>query len=263
MLTSRTRGWGPAWLSESVYKATVTEFADRLCSLVESSLPLAVVSDGSQDHWNVVGPAIITGATRHLRALLALESFRSKVISYQLLRSLFEYVVTYAWIAADPDSRTEEWLKYDFKQRLKADNDFRELGEALLTDEKREWVESQLPEVAPMPDLVSRSRQADEAWAETLDELDEYLPEEHRRFRRLYPLIYRNASQFTHPSSSSVDAFLTRDGDQLHIGEENRSERDPVLTGTGVLASGLAVAATASGTLGLSVDAVRQALTPR
>ena len=67
-------------------------FSDRLCSIVESRLPLAVESDGSQDDWNVVGPAIIAAATRHLRALESLkDALPSKVIGYQLLRSLYEY----------------------------------------------------------------------------------------------------------------------------------------------------------------------------
>ena len=33
--------------------------AERLCSLVESRLPLTVDSDGSEEDWNVVGPAIL------------------------------------------------------------------------------------------------------------------------------------------------------------------------------------------------------------
>ena len=34
--------------------------------------------------------------------------------------------------------------------------------------------------------------------------LEGYLPEENRSFRALYPLIYRNGSQFTHPSTHAL-----------------------------------------------------------
>jgi hypothetical protein len=239
----------------------VPHFADRLCSLVESRLPLTVESDRSQDDWNVVGPAIIAAATRHLRALESLKStFPSKVIAYQLLRSLYEYVVTYAWVAADPDGRSRQWLKYDFNYRLKMDDDFRELGEALLADDTREWIDAQLPDVVPMTDVLSRARKADEAWGETLAQLDGYLSEDLRSFHRLYPLIYRNGSQFTHPSSHVVETFVTRDGNEIVIGEERETDRDPVITGTGVLAAGLAVCVTASPALAVSLDDIRQAL---
>jgi hypothetical protein len=91
----------------------VPDFADRLCTLVESRLPLTVESDGSQDDWDVVGPAILVAAARHLRAIAHLqERFPSGVIGWQLLRSLFEYVTSYPWVAADAEARAARWLKY-------------------------------------------------------------------------------------------------------------------------------------------------------
>jgi uncharacterized protein DUF5677 len=239
----------------------VPTFADRLCGLVEARLPLTVESDGSEDDWSVVGPAILAAAARHLRAITHMqETFPSAVIGWQVVRSLFEYVATYAWIAADPAARTEPWLKYDYVYRLKLDDDFRELGETFLEEDDRQRIEGLLPAVAAMPDLVSRTRFADEAWAETLQELDGYLPEENRSFRRLYPVIYRSGSRFTHPSSHVVDAFVSGDSPQLAVGDERPLERDLPVVGTGILAAGLGVAVTASPALALTVDEIRQAL---
>lgn len=183
------------------------DYAERLCSLFEARLPLAIESDGQEDDWNVIGPAMLAGAVRHLRAIAQLQtSLPSGVISWQLVRSMFEYVATYCWIAADPATRTEQWLKSDYVQRLKLDNDFRELGDELLAKDERQRIVDFRPEAAEMPgSLVDRAKQADAAWADRVRELAASLPEENRSFRALYPLIYRNASRFTHPSSHAVN----------------------------------------------------------
>lgn len=244
------------------YNSSVTDFADRLCTLIESRLPLTVESDGTQDDWNVVAPAILVAAAQHLRAVAHLqETFPSGVIGWQLLRSLFEDVTTYAWVAAEPETRAARWLKYDYEYRLKLANDFQQLGEEFVSEAERQKIEAALPDVVAMPDLLSRTRAADEAWAETLQGLDDYLPEENRSFRRLYPLIYRNGSQFTHPSSHVVDRFVARADEQhLVIGDEQAPGRDLAVIGSGILAAGLTIAVAATPALAISLDEIRQGL---
>ena len=231
--------------------------------LFEARLPLAIESDGREDEWNVIGPAMLAGAARHLRAIVHLQKrFPSAVIGWQLVRSMFEYVATYSWIAADPATRAEQWLKSDYVQRLKLDNDFHELGDGFLTDEARRRVADFRPEAAEMPgSLVDRTKQADEAWADQVRELAGSLPEENRSFRALYPLIYMNGSRFTHPSSHAVNAFVGGALPRLAIGQEKPLERDLALIGSGILALGLAVAVTATPTLGLNLDEIQAALT--
>jgi hypothetical protein len=240
--------------------------ARRLCSLVESRLPITVESDGSEDDWSVVEPAMIVAATRHLRAIVHVEeTFPSRVIGWQLVRSMFEYVTTYAWVAAESETRTKRWLKYDYEQRRKLDDDFRELGDALLDDdEERERIGGFLPDVQPMPNLVQRTEGADEGWAEALQELNEHVggewPEEFRSFRQLYPAIYRNGSRFTHPSSHVVDAFVGGNPPELVIGEEKPPQRDLAVIGSGILVLGLTVAVSATPTLALRLDEIVEAL---
>ena len=109
--------------------------------------------------------------------------------------------------------------------------------------------------------LVDRATLADEAWAEWLQALHDYLPEDFRLFRLLYPVIYRNGSRFTHPSSHVVHAFVTGIPPELKVGDEQPLERDLALIGSGVLALGLTVAVTATPALELTLDEIRQALT--
>jgi hypothetical protein len=88
------------------------DYPNRIASLVESRLPLAVESDGSEEDWDITGPAMLVAAVRHLRALERLQDgFPSGVVAWQILRSVFEYVTTFAWIAADPETRIRSWLK--------------------------------------------------------------------------------------------------------------------------------------------------------
>lgn len=239
----------------------MTDFAAQVCDLLESRLPLTVESDGNEDDWNVVGPAILAATGRHLRAIAHLKvTFPSAVVGWQLVRSMFEYVATYAWVAADPDTRAQRWLKGDYQQRLKLIDDLRSLEVPLLEDEDRDRIAAFGADTNEMPrSLVDRTTEADQAWGERLDELGT-LSEDMRSFRRLYPLIYRNGSRFTHPSSHVVAAFVGGDPPQLSVGEERPLERDLALIGSAILAIGLAIATTATPALELTLEEVREAL---
>jgi hypothetical protein len=237
------------------------DFAAQLCDLLESRLPLTVESDGSEDDWDVVGPAMLAAAGRHLRAIAHLKAtFPSGVVSWQLVRSMFEYVATYAWIAAEPETRAKRWLKADYQQRLKLDDDLGSLGERLLDEQNRQRISEFGADITEMPgSLIDRTTQADQAWSDRFEELGP-LTEDMRSFRRLYPLIYRNASRFTHPSSHVVAAFVIGNPSGLSVGEEHPLERDLALVGSAILAIGLAIATTATSALVLTLDEIREAL---
>lgn len=238
------------------------DYADRIASLVEQRLPLAVESDGSEDDWNIIGPAMLVAAARHLRALEHLrDGFPSGVVAWQILRSMFEYVTTFAWIAADPETRIRRWLKYDYGQRLKVDNDLGSLGaDRILDAATRARLIAYAPELNQMPSFADVAREADEAWAETLQQLDGYVLDDLRRFRLQYVWIYRNGSRFTHPSSHVVNAFVNGNPPELTVGDEDALERNLALIGTAVLALGLTVAATAVPALDVTADDVVEAL---
>lgn len=241
------------------------DFAAQVVSLIEDRLPLDVRSIGPEDDWDVVAPALLAAAARHLRATEQLQNgLRSRVVGWQLVRSMYEYVVTFAWIAGDPDERRRLWLKSDYQQRLKLDDDFTAVNAAetaLLNPDQRRRIAEYVEEVGgSMPSVPNRAASVDERWAGSLAEIEAHLPEGFRRFRTLYPLIYRNGSQFTHPTSHAVAAFVTGRIPHLHVGLERSLERDLVLVATGIMALGLAVAVTATPVLQLTHDQLRMAL---
>jgi hypothetical protein len=82
-----------------------------------------------------------------------------------------------------------------------------------------------------------------------------------RHFRRLYPLIYRNGSRFTHPTTHVAARFISGAAPQLTVGPEQPLERDLKQIGTGILALALAVATAATPQLVLTLDDVHAALT--
>jgi hypothetical protein len=235
---------------------------DRIASLLEDRMPLEVESDGREDDWRLVGPAMLVAATRHLRALEHLQrEFPSGIVAWQILRSMFEYVTTFAWVAADPEERVRRWLKYDYGQRIKVDNDLASLGEErVLEPATRERLSGYAPDTEPMPPFVDVAREADDSWAATFQQLNGHVQEDFRRFRLQYVWIYRNGSRYTHPSSHVVDPFVSGETPQLAIGNERPLDRDLALIGTAVLALGLTVAANAVPAIGLTADDVVEAL---
>jgi len=52
----------------------VPDFGDCVAALLEAKLPLSVESDGAEDDWDVVGPALVAVTTRHLRAVAHLQA---------------------------------------------------------------------------------------------------------------------------------------------------------------------------------------------
>jgi len=215
------------------------EYVDRIASLLEVRMPLEVESYGDEDDWSIVGPAMLVAATRHLRALEHLQcEFPSGVVAWQILRSMFEYVTTFAWVAANPEERVPRWLKYDYGQRIKLENDLASLGEdRILEPATRERLSAYAPDAEPMPPFVDVAREADDSWAATLQQLRGHVPEEFRRFRLQYVWIYRNGSRYTQPSSHVVDPFVSGDAPQLAIDNERPLDRDLALIGTSVLAA--------------------------
>jgi hypothetical protein len=60
--------------------------------------------------------------------------------------------------------------------------------------------------------------------------------------------------------SNVVNAFVTGNPPQMTVGDERRLERDLAVTGTGIVAAGLAVAVSATPALHITLSEIRQAL---
>jgi hypothetical protein len=195
------------------------------------------------DDWSLAGPAILAAAAGTLDAILTLRTLEHELDESNLLRGLYEYSVTFAWIAADPDVRIQRWLKYDYSERLRTDADFRAAGTPLLDDDVRVELEAYGAGVRMMPDLASRSDAADASWSAMLTE---QLPQvgEQVSFRGLYRLIFRGSSGFTHPTTRALTRFVSGGDGHYQVSVE-RPYTGAIATASFVLALALLVASEA------------------
>ena len=126
-----------------------------------------------------------------------------------IARSLYEQVVTFAWIAIDPTENAKAWVRWDRQLRIKADNDLRDVGaEALLDQHTREDFERQIKEGPVMPDsLADRALATDKHWSQKLDAISDD-PADPGTFRGMYRYIYRSQSQYAHAAPASVEPYV-------------------------------------------------------
>jgi hypothetical protein len=89
--------------------------------LARSRLPITIGHDGHaspQEDWRVVAPAFLARIARTAEALSVLVPLGARLDAMDLARNLLEHVACMAWIAADPDTRFDIWLKKDYSSRL-------------------------------------------------------------------------------------------------------------------------------------------------
>ena len=181
--------------------------ADALMALVEARLPSEVDVTAEGGTWAVISLGLLSRMTTTLGHIMCLEPLGRGVDAGVLLRSLYEHVVHFAWLAADPsDERIVEWIKDDLRLRLKADADARAHGEWLY--QHRGAMERQFKALKGnrlvLADLAAA---ADEAWQGKLDAIV-HKPKTKLSFRGLYAFVYRNYSAGAHPSYRGLNPVV-------------------------------------------------------
>lgn len=153
---------------------------------------------------------MLSRMTTTLRHIMYLAPLGRAVDAGILLRSLYEHLVHFAWLAADPSgARVEEWRKDDLRQRLKADNDIRARGGQLFTDEAHAALKRQVDAMTgERLVLIELAEAADEVWAERLEDIGQEPSTGLKSFRGLYAIVYRNYSAGAHPSYRGLNAVV-------------------------------------------------------
>jgi hypothetical protein len=211
----------------------VAERADALATLVEIRLPIEVDPFGPQDAWPLVGPALLAHATQTMRSIILLEPRGFYNDGFRLLRSLYDHVVTFAWLAIELETRLTLWRLEDLGERLKADREASDSGEPLLDDAWREQIEMELAgSEAGTPDLASKAVATDRHWGPRVAVL---APQGEWSFRELYTYLFRNYSGLVHATFRGLNRVTE---DLTPTGK--RVVRQAPLTGRGP--SGMATA---------------------
>lgn len=79
----------------------------ELVAIVRSRLPMRYY--GGERWWSMFAAAALVRMTDTVSSLLALMPGDHTLDAQSLLRSLYEQVVTFAWIGVDPDRRQFRW----------------------------------------------------------------------------------------------------------------------------------------------------------
>lgn len=216
------------------------EATAELVALVRSRLPMRYY--GGERWWSMFIAAALVRMTDTVENLLVLMTDDRNLDGQTLLRSLYEQVVTFAWIGIDPDRRQCRWSGHALWDRLRLHNDAQRFGESILTDEEVVDVRKQLgigEEEADdcgstrkrknpypdriMPSVTDRALEADKHWAGRLPGLH---PSDHLLgFRGLYLGVYRVGSQSVHSSMQALEPYLTQDGARCIVGSARPGPR--------------------------------------
>jgi hypothetical protein len=172
-------------------------------------LPRTFVSAGVPGEWPLTGFAMLARACGTLASVMALVPQRRAGDAAVLARTLFEEVVTFAWIAIDPASNADAWVRWDRRQRIKLDNDMRDMGApAVLLPDVRRAFEAVIDGGTMMPDsLAQRATEVDRYWSQHLDAISDD-PVRERTFRGMYRYVYRGESQHAHAAVASLEALI-------------------------------------------------------
>jgi hypothetical protein len=161
----------------------------------------------------MVGTALLSRMTTTMQMLFALQRYQRAADAGTLLRSLYEYVVYFAWLAANPDpARFEAWRRSDLRLRIAAATEAEARGVELLSSADLSAMQAQ---VAGMEGgrltLEALAEEADTHWVGKLPGMD--VGGSISTFRGLYTILYRQYSGTAHPSYRSIHPVVVDIGE--------------------------------------------------
>lgn len=209
---------------------------DAILGLAERYLPRVVDTDGTYSDWRVAAPALVALCVRSLEAIFQLPPPRHIVAAETVTRSLVDYSITFAWLAAPTDEaeRAERMVRFErdeFLKREQADRRYtttlpqrsdlyRELIESgrmpshLIEEETRARITAIRGGDGPkgMPPLLDRAIEADVVWTKELDVLST------QPLANVYASLYASLSMTAHASVTAVDRVVVGDPPKLLVG---------------------------------------------
>jgi hypothetical protein len=199
-----------------------------LIGVVRDHLPMGFYR--GDDNWSLWSTGALARMADTVDSAMALWSADLPVDGEALLRLLYEQVVTFAWIAADPGPRYSRWFGDGLWEDLRMHNDaVQSFGEDVLSDDEVSHTKRLLkldgeepkattccgatkrrnrPDASLLlPPVPDRAREADEYWAGRVRGL--HAPGHPLSLRGLYVMCFRRASRSVHSALGGLDAYMT------------------------------------------------------
>jgi hypothetical protein len=153
-------------LTETTEKL-VLDIGDRLVRLVSSEIPLVLSNTVPTERQAL--QALVVKTAGIMRSLLDLTRLGRNTEVMILARSLADHVITFAWLAIDPEAHYLRWERGDARDRLAAQERWEKRGRTLLEPSAEEMFERQkASQVKYPPDMDDRADKADDYWAARL-----------------------------------------------------------------------------------------------
>lgn len=197
------------WIGEQGFLAegAIGPAADALQQLVADSLPqTSYITDRTQ-WWSVAGPALVARAAQTLRSMMLLYEARFDLDGATLTRTLFEQLLTFAYLAHAPEDRLLPYESADLDQSERIVAGVRAIGYEM--NEPEPWDREFLaPRPAPLKlGLPKLADHADQEWAD----VPRLFFRGEQPFRLMYELVYRPACRVVHGKSYATGAFIDAD----------------------------------------------------
>jgi Family of unknown function (DUF5677) len=170
--------------------------------------------------WTVSAAAALLRMCDTVEGMMLLMARRKDGDALILLRSLYEQVVLFAWVAIDPDDRHTRWEGESNKQMLKLHNEVLPYGETILSPAEVAICEA----ATGTPSVATMAHELDEYWPSHVDGL--YAAGHLFSFHGFYQSIYRIGSRPAHASLESLEPYVRRTPYPLTVAER---EDDPML----------------------------------
>lgn len=189
------------------------QIAGRLQQVYGARAPAVVEHNEPVLSWPVFASATLARASYCLESIVLLEA--RELDAALLCRSLYEHVVTFAWVAIDPGVHLSQLLKDEADELRKSNNDIGKFFTAERDIRRLEQLQQFSRGVAgEMPSLLGRAKAADGYWARLLNTFTsgKY------GFDGQYTAVYRQFSLFVHPTTWGLEPFVSGTGEQRTIG---------------------------------------------
>lgn len=186
--------------------AAVDAAARTLLSLTEEQFPAQ--SPSGDDEWHAYAAAFVCRMSELVRSIFVLMKDGRTIDGGLMLRVLYEHVVKFCWIAAEPDTRYAIWRSDGLMQRRKLHNDALPFGATILDDQQLAEVEAATAQLPAMPQLAE---QVDAYWGGRIDAFRPRVngePFQLLTIRGMYVPAYRTLSEPVHAHADVMEAYI-------------------------------------------------------
>jgi hypothetical protein len=186
----------------------IRKAADELLVLVRARLPERFYQH--EPRWRSLGTAFIARMAGTVETMVGLAGDGRQMDSAVLLRSLYEHMVTFAWISIDPEPRIDRWFDDQHVELRKLHHDAALFGMTVLDAAELKRAK----EAKELPPLIVQADEVDTYWAPLSRGFRAHPAEGPKNLltvRGLYPAVYRVASRSAHAQPQSLEGCMQLD----------------------------------------------------